>query len=1057
LCVRHWLLKLCVERAGERMAFKLSPEDQEFLTPADVLLQQFSQESIQNNSLDFLAYRIYLDPLQPSNEFSLPSPTFSPSSSSSSSHSPYKESHENIQRILKVRDVAMDYLQELTQEYIWHQDPFQIKIILEKDGTISLGGIVEFDNNIEDEWFVVYLLFELSKQFPIMSISVTDMDGEFLLIESAACIPDWLGPENSENRVWIRHGKLHIIPLDEPGRTRNGSMQLHPALNCLRTSRSRTSKGILKCLLSRISQFPASGRANLHRSTCLLPSKVAQLLTMDPQLVSVAVNTLCQTERDKFYSKTLKAMEYFDPSQERAGEELVPVTVIFTRALFAQLTFLQRFHLPQKFHQTQSRLQQTLAATAVAASSPSSSSSSSWNAQTAKAFDLGARLTCGLELAYQKSKLQQATFHQQVEEMYAKKVSSLTRLGFDSQKLTPASYSSLLNEMVCVQDTLTVDRIRSQFESSNVNGTSGPNGVVSGQHFNDSLGALKSFLDSFRAPLPFSEKIDQMLLRAEEGEEVVVRYSAIHESESEDWLHLSPEEFEKNMEERIALITRQDEEEKKRNPPSPASGPAPIRLLSSSSSSSVTSSSAPSPSSHKSPTTTATVAAATTTTPSTEPDSLVVAAAPAGASRKSVNTLYSRPPPTALHSLSHKPPLRATVAVTSVDYDSDDDSMISNIWGAKSEGGPGPASESAKEDSKVRADEEEQQRGGRDGVDVLQSIVEGMDVFLKTYSDYSGVEDSDGLRVVADDVTSDVPSPPLDEDDEPVVNLSSLSLSPRAPTLSSTTTSTPRPPPSTPTAATPPTAANQPLQFDPTTLLSLLRSPSSAALKTESPKTMTCSSRSQEEPPLPPSAPSPVPSPPAVAEKTMTPRATLDQPFFKISEESMRKTPLLALQASTPLPLKPALSTPHSHSTCQRSDREVFDLSSKFPPAATPQSKTETSPRLSGAVVTSQTPIQPHRLSVSFDTETSVLSGVAYAMTPPRSVRSPPRLPQTGTPHPKRTFSDEEEEEDEGESEDHEDSQRDSDDEDEDEDSEEEDGDVDDEAYMREYMVHHSV
>lgn len=40
-----------------------------------------------------------------------------------------------------------------------------------------------------------------------------DNDGQFLLIEAAYALPRWLKPETSEHRVWLRRGRLHVIPL----------------------------------------------------------------------------------------------------------------------------------------------------------------------------------------------------------------------------------------------------------------------------------------------------------------------------------------------------------------------------------------------------------------------------------------------------------------------------------------------------------------------------------------------------------------------------------------------------------------------------------------------------------------------------------------------------------------------------------------------------------------------------------------------------------------------------------------------------------------------------
>lgn len=46
-----------------------------------------------------------------------------------------------------------------------------------------------------------------------MACSIRDTDGEFLLIEAANELPQWVSPENAENRLWVSGGHLHLLPL----------------------------------------------------------------------------------------------------------------------------------------------------------------------------------------------------------------------------------------------------------------------------------------------------------------------------------------------------------------------------------------------------------------------------------------------------------------------------------------------------------------------------------------------------------------------------------------------------------------------------------------------------------------------------------------------------------------------------------------------------------------------------------------------------------------------------------------------------------------------------
>lgn len=64
-----------------------------------------------------------------------------------------------------------------------------------------LMSITCFGDNIEDEWFIVHLLLELTKRHTNLIVKVQDNDGDFLMIEAANYLPAWVNPDNTENRV----------------------------------------------------------------------------------------------------------------------------------------------------------------------------------------------------------------------------------------------------------------------------------------------------------------------------------------------------------------------------------------------------------------------------------------------------------------------------------------------------------------------------------------------------------------------------------------------------------------------------------------------------------------------------------------------------------------------------------------------------------------------------------------------------------------------------------------------------------------------------------------
>ena len=134
---------------------------------------------------------------------------------------------------------------------------------------------MKFGDNLEDEWFVVFLLFEVSRTFPSLSIRVWDTDGEFLLIEAAFHLPRWLNPENSTNRVFIRQNEVHIIPRKQFQSTPTLKDALkflieHPQI-------TRASDSVQSAIKGRISDYPERARRNVHRVRVRVPVSVAQV------------------------------------------------------------------------------------------------------------------------------------------------------------------------------------------------------------------------------------------------------------------------------------------------------------------------------------------------------------------------------------------------------------------------------------------------------------------------------------------------------------------------------------------------------------------------------------------------------------------------------------------------------------------------------------------------------------------------------------------------------------------------------------------------------------
>lgn len=118
---------------------------------------------------------------------------------------------ETRTRLVEVQRTAAELSKQLLKDYIWQRDGFHLEITKE-DGTTALRGRTNFGDSIEDEWVVVYMLRELSRKHTDIWVRVVDSDGQFLLVEAAGALPEWLEPDVADNRVCSQsHSILQLM------------------------------------------------------------------------------------------------------------------------------------------------------------------------------------------------------------------------------------------------------------------------------------------------------------------------------------------------------------------------------------------------------------------------------------------------------------------------------------------------------------------------------------------------------------------------------------------------------------------------------------------------------------------------------------------------------------------------------------------------------------------------------------------------------------------------------------------------------------------------------
>lgn len=193
-------------------------------------------------------------------------------------------SHAHSKDISSFCESVENYVKSKCKDYIWYFFGLSVEA---RQGTVDipphLYGKTCFGDEIEDEWFLTKILFEISSEFSGCIVSVEDSDGHYMLIEAADCLPEWLDPDTSKNRIFIAAGRLQIIPPS----IMESNESLKYSLECVADCDKETdaSEEIQDVIKSKIDNARMETQ-KYHHSTLIIPKTLAFLLYKEPKLVS---------------------------------------------------------------------------------------------------------------------------------------------------------------------------------------------------------------------------------------------------------------------------------------------------------------------------------------------------------------------------------------------------------------------------------------------------------------------------------------------------------------------------------------------------------------------------------------------------------------------------------------------------------------------------------------------------------------------------------------------------------------------------------------------------
>lgn len=278
-----------------------------------------------------------------------------------------------------------NHCKDTLEGYIWYREALKITVADQTDNgekPARLCAYMKHGGSVEDEWLAVHLLLLASETFQnelesqniskitdsrTLCINIYDEDGQFLMIEGAKELPDWVQPNNADGRLWIMGGAFHLITLEHhPGdfvssqpfesSLEEGSPLKHvTALELLQSGKDFLAPPrFTECLQrNRMPSFPNLKWAQdlQHSTLAYLPIVAAKIISRFPQLLADAAQAFEAREgpKDARILRDLNVLgEGRDTSQPEKSMQAFLIKIKLPRRMYATL-LAERYFPPKVF------------------------------------------------------------------------------------------------------------------------------------------------------------------------------------------------------------------------------------------------------------------------------------------------------------------------------------------------------------------------------------------------------------------------------------------------------------------------------------------------------------------------------------------------------------------------------------------------------------------------------------------------------------------------------------------------------------------------------------